>query len=156
MDPTTAPTTLPTSEPIPDSTPEPKPERSRRASGFTLMELMIVMGLIVTLAGVGLTMYGNSNTRAREAVLKEDLFRLRDALDQYYADKHAYPPSLDALVTEKYLRAVPVDPFTNAIDTWQVTMSEPDPNNPSAESGVFDVKSGSDRIAIDGTPYAEW
>jgi general secretion pathway protein G len=137
----------------PEHTP---PERARRTSGFTLLELMIVMGLIVTLAGVGLTMYGNSTTRAREAVLKEDLFRMRDALDQYYADKHTYPPSLDALVTDKYLRAVPVDPFTNAVDTWQVTMSEPDPNNPSAETGVFDVKSGSDRMSLDGTAYADW
>lgn len=120
------------------------------------MELMIVMALIVTLAGVGLGMYGQSTTRAQEAVLKEDLFRMRDALDQYYADKQAYPSSLDALVTEKYLRAVPRDPFTSSADTWQLTMSEPDPSNPSGETGVFDVKSGSDRAALDGTPYAEW
>lgn len=138
------------------ATPEGTETRTRRAAGFTLMELMIVMGLIVTLAGIGLSVYGNSVTRAREATLKEDLFRMRDAIDQYYADKSTYPPSLDALVTEKYLRAVPVDPFTNAIDTWQTTMSEPDPNNPASESGVFDVKSGSDRTGLDGTAYAEW
>jgi general secretion pathway protein G len=120
------------------------------------MELMIVMGLIVVLAGIGLSVYGNSVTRAREATLKEDLFRMRDAIDQYYADKSTYPPSLDALVSEKYLRAVPVDPFTNAADTWQTTMSEPDPGNPSAEPGIFDVKSGSDRRGLDGTAYAEW
>ncbi len=130
--------------------------RALAAAGFTLMELMIVMALIVTLAGVGLGMYGQSTTRAQEAVLKEDLFRMRDALDQYYADKQAYPPSLEALVAEKYLRAVPKDPFTSAVDTWQLTMSEPDPRNPSADAGIFDVKSGSDRMAIDGTPYAEW
>ena len=133
-----------------------QPARAEDTSGFTLLELMIVMGLIVTLAGVGLALYGNSTTRAREAVLKEDLFRMRDAIDQYYADKNAYPPSLDALVTDKYLRAVPTDPFTNATDTWQLTMSEPDPANPSADTGVFDVKSGSDRMAIDGTAYADW
>jgi general secretion pathway protein G len=130
--------------------------RVARTAGFTLLELMIVMGLIVTLAGVGLSMYGNSTIRAREAVLKEDLFRMRDALDQYYADKHMYPSSIEALVTEKYLRAVPTDPFTNAVDTWQITMSEPEPGNPAAESGVFDIKSGSDRLGIDGTAYAEW
>jgi general secretion pathway protein G len=125
-------------------------------AGFTLMELMIVMALIVTLAGVGLSLYGNSVTRAKEAALKEDLFRMRDAIDQYYADKNKYPASLDALVTEKYLRAVPVDPFTSSTDTWQTTMSELEPGNIGGESGIFDVKSGSDRSSLDGTPYSNW
>jgi general secretion pathway protein G len=120
------------------------------------MELMIVMALIVTLAGVGLSLYGNSVTRAKEATLKEDLFRMRDAIDQYYADKNKYPSSLDSLVSEKYLRAVPVDPFTASADTWQTTMSELEPGNLTGESGIFDVKSGSDRSALDGTPYANW
>jgi len=128
----------------------------RRRRGFTLIELMIVMSLIVILAGIGLAVHANSQTRAREAVLKEDLFRMRDTIDQYYADKNAYPPSLDDLVTQKYLRAIPEDPFTNSTSTWQTVMSEIDPVNPSAQPGVFDVKSGSDRTALDGTPYAEW
>jgi general secretion pathway protein G len=81
---------------------------------------------------------------------------MRDAIDQYYADKNEYPSSLDALVTEKYLRAVPVDPFTNSAETWQTTMSESDPSNPSAQPGIYDVKSGSERSAIDGTQYANW
>ncbi len=89
-------------------------------------------------------------------MLKEDLFRMRDAIDQYYADKNKYPPSLEALVTEKYLRAIPVDPFTNSADTWQTTMSEPDPANPLGEPGIFDVKSGSERTALDGTHYSDW
>ncbi len=89
-------------------------------------------------------------------MLKEDLFRLRDALDQYYADKNAYPPALDALVTDKDLRAIPIDPFTNSAETWQTTMSDADPANPSAQPGIFDVKSGSERTAIDGTLYANW
>ena len=114
------------------------------------------MSLIVILAGIGLAVHANSQTRAKEAVLKEDLFRMRDAIDQYYADKNAYPPSLDALVTEKYLRAIPVDPFTSSNTTWQVTMSEIDPANPSAQPGVFDVKSGSEARALDGTMYADW
>ena len=117
---------------------------------------MIVMSLIVVLAGIGLAVHANSQTRAREAVLKEDLFRLRDAIDQYYADKNAYPSSLDALVTDKYLRAIPVDPFTNSAETWQTTMSDVDPSNPSALPGIFDVKSGSERTAIDGTQYSSW
>jgi general secretion pathway protein G len=124
--------------------------------GFTLIELMIVMALIVVLASIGLAMHQNSQTRAREAVLKEDLFRLRDAIDQYYADKNMYPQSLDALVSDKYLRAIPVDPFTQSADTWQTTMSESDPTNPSAQPGIYDVKSGSDRTGLDGSQYSTW
>jgi general secretion pathway protein G len=81
---------------------------------------------------------------------------MRDAIDQYYADKNAYPPALDALVTEKYLRAVPEDPFTDSPATWQTVLSELDPANPSAQPGIYDVKSGSDRVALDGTPYSDW
>jgi general secretion pathway protein G len=125
-------------------------------SGFTLIELLIVMSLITILAGIGLAVHANSQTRAKEAVLKEDLFRMRDAIDQYYADRNMYPPSLDSLVSDKYLRALPNDPFTNSATTWQVTMSEIDPANPSAQPGVFDVKSGSQGRALDGTSYAEW
>jgi general secretion pathway protein G len=128
----------------------------RTASGFTLIELLIVMSLIVVLAGIGLATHANSQTRAREAVLKENLFRMRDSIDQYYADKNAYPSALDSLVTDRYLRAVPIDPFTNSADTWQTTMSDIDAANPSAQPGVFDVKSGSDRMAMDGTQYSNW
>ena len=129
---------------------------ARETAGFTLIELMIVMSLIVVLAGIGLAVHANSQTRAREAVLKEDLFRMRDAIDQYYADKNEYPESLDALVSEKYLRGIPVDPFTNSAETWQTTMSELDPANPSAQPGVYDVKSGSERMALDGSQYSNW
>lgn len=128
----------------------------RTASGFTLIELLIVMSLIVVLAGIGLATHTNGQTRAREAVLKENLFRMRDSIDQYYADKNEYPGALDALVTGKYLRAVPIDPFTNSADTWQTTMSELDAANPSARPGIFDVKSGSARTAMDGTQYSDW
>ena len=128
----------------------------KREHAFTLIELMIVMSLIVILAAIGLAVHANSQTRAREAVLKENLFRMRDAIDQYYADKNAYPSSLDALVTDKYLRAIPEDPFTDSATTWQTVMSELDPANPSAQPGIYDVKSGSDRVAIDGTPYSDW
>ena len=114
------------------------------------------MALIVVLAGIGLAVHQNSQTRAREAVLKEDLFRMRDAIDQYYADKSMYPASLDALVSDKYLRGIPIDPFTQKADTWQTTMSELDPANPSAQPGVYDVKSGSERLALDGTAYSSW
>ena len=135
---------------------QPAPARPSRMSGFTLMEMMIVMALIVILAGIGMTVYGNSVQRSKEAVLKEDLFRMRDAIDQYYADKNKYPGSLDDLVSEKYLRAVPVDPFTTKTDSWQTTTAEPDPGNPSVESGISNVKSGSEQTGLDGTRYADW
>jgi general secretion pathway protein G len=127
-----------------------------RTTGFTLIELMIVMSLIVVLAGITISVNANAQIRAREAVLKEDLFRLRDAIDQYYSDKESYPSSLDDLVSAKYLRAVPTDPFTNSSDTWQIVLSEIDVANPSAVPGIFDVKSGSDRTALDGSLYADW
>jgi general secretion pathway protein G len=124
--------------------------------GFTLIELLVVISIIVILASLGMAQYGHAVTRAKEATLKEDLFRMRDAIDQYYADKGQYPPSLETLVTDGYLRAVPKDPFSNSADTWQQIPSEPDPNNPTAQTGVYDIKSGSDGTAIDGTKYAEW
>lgn len=128
----------------------------KQASGFTLIELLVVMTLIIVLASVGLVTYSNSVTRAKEAVLEEDLFRLRDAIDQYHVDKSRYPSTLDDLVSEDYLRALPVDPFTQSTDTWQTEMSELDPANPTEEPGVFNVKSGSDGTALDGTKYADW
>jgi len=125
-------------------------------SGFTLIELMVVLSIIVILATMGVTQYRTSITRSKEAVLKEDLFRLRDAIDQYYADKNAYPSSLDGLVSEGYLRKMPKDPFTDSDQSWQAVPAEPDPNNPTAEPGVYDVKSGSDGTALDGTKYSDW
>jgi general secretion pathway protein G len=127
-----------------------------RARGFTLIELMVVLSIIVILASMGLAQYRNSIVRANEAVLKEDLFRMRDAIDQYYADKGQYPSALEALASEGYLRKMPDDPFTKSASSWQAVPAEPDPNNPSASVGVFDVKSGSDATALDGSKYAEW
>ena len=130
--------------------------RVGRFAGFTLIELMVVMSLIVLLASIGLAVYANSVIRAKESVLKEDLFRMRDAIDQYYADKGKYPGSLQDLVSDKYLRTIPADPFTNSADTWREIPSEPDPTNPTAQPGVYDVRSGSDQKALDGTNYADW
>src|SRR5712692_9674992 len=93
--------------------------RSRSQSGFTMIELLVVVTLLVVLATMGLTQYRHSVIFAREAVLHEDLFRMRDAIDQYYADKGQYPSTLDALVSEGYMRKVPEDPFTKSNSTWQ-------------------------------------
>jgi len=125
-------------------------------AGFTLIELLVVVTLIVVLATMGMTQYRSSVVQAREAVLKEDLFRMRDAIDQYYADKGQYPGTLEALVSDGYMRKLPDDPFTKSNASWQSLPSEPDPNNPTAEPGVYDVKSGSDQTALDGTKYADW
>jgi len=124
--------------------------------GFTLIELMVVLSIIVILASMGLAQYRNSIVRANEAVLKEDLFRMREAIDQYYADKGQYPTALDALATDGYLRKMPDDPFTRSSSTWQAVAADPDPNNPATNTGVSDVKTGSDGVALDGTKYAEW
>jgi general secretion pathway protein G len=124
--------------------------------GFTLIELLVVMTLIVLLATLSMVQYKNSQVYAREAVLHQDLFRMRDAIDQYYADKNQYPSTLDALVSDGYLRKLPEDPFTKSTSSWQTVPAEPDPNNPTAEPGVYDVKSGSDGTALDGSKYADW
>jgi general secretion pathway protein G len=128
----------------------------KKESGFTLIELMVVISLIVVLAGMGLVQYRNSIVRSKEAVLKKDLFEMRDAIDQYYADKNEYPATLDALVSDGYLRHMPKDPFTNAEDSWQAVPAEPDAKNPTAEPGVYDLKSGADGNALDGTRYSDW
>jgi general secretion pathway protein G len=126
------------------------------APGFTLVELLVVLSIMIILATVGLAQYKNSVIHAKEAVLKDDLFKMRDAIDQYYADKGKYPESLDALVSEGYVRKLPDDPITNASSSWQTVLAEPDPANPTAQPGIYDVKSGSDAIALDGSKYAEW
>jgi general secretion pathway protein G len=117
---------------------------------------MVVLSLIVTLATIGMAQYRNSVVHSKEAVLKEDLFRMRDAIDQYYADKTQYPSTLDALVSEGYLRKLPEDPFTKSSTTWQTVPAEPDPNNPTAEPGIYDIKSGFDGTALDGSKYSDW
>ena len=128
----------------------------RSSRGFTIIELMVVMTIIVTLATIAMVQYRQSVQMARESVLKDDLFKMRDAIDQYYADKTKYPATLDDLVSAGYLRALPKDPITNAVDSWQSVPSEPDPNNPAVAPGVYDVKSGSEQTAIDGSRYADW
>ena len=129
---------------------------TRAQHGFTMIEIMVVMALIVILASMGLVQYRQSIIRSQEAVLKEDLFRMRDAIDQYYADKNQYPSALESLVSDGYLRQLPKDPFTKSEGTWQTVQAEPDPNNLTAEPGIYDVKSGSEGTALDGSKYAEW
>ena len=131
-------------------------DRADGECGFTLIELLVVASILVVLAGLGLVQYKNGVTRSREAVLKTDIFRIRDAIDQYYADKGQYPGTLDELVSAGYVRRIPDDPFTMSNSSWQIIPSEPDPTNPTTAPGVYDVRSGSDQVALDGTKYSEW
>ena len=130
--------------------------RLRRQNGFTLIELLIVIALITILATMGVVQYRNSINSTKEAVLSTDLFRMRDAIDQYYADKNKYPASLDVLVSDGYMRKIPEDPMTHSTDTWQTVPAEPDPGNPSAEPGIYNVKSGAPGTALDGRAFSDF
>ena len=129
-----------------------------RRPGFTLIEMIIVFTLIGILVGLGLPQYQTAAKRAREAVLKEDLFQFRKLIDQYYLDKRTYPASLQTLVEEKYLRTIPVDPITNSATTWIEVRETPSPDEltPPETLGVVDVKSGSEMKALDKTLYNTW
>jgi general secretion pathway protein G len=123
-----------------------------RRLGFTLVEVMVVMAILLTILSIAVPMYRTAMIRAKESVLKSNLFTMRSVIDQYTYDKEKPPQVLDELVAEGYLRSIPVDPFTEANTTWQIITDV----GPSGESGIFDVKSGSERISLEGTPYNEW
>ena len=129
-----------------------------KPKGFTLIELVIVFTLIGILVGLGIPQYKTATKRAREAVLKEDLFQMRKLINQYYTDKMEYPLSLQVLVDEGYLRTIPVDPMTKSSDTWVEVpeiLTEED-IFAGVIPGIVDVFSGSERISLDGTPYNTW
>ena|SRR5438093_1361855 len=121
----------------------------RGAKGFTLIELLIVVTIIGILATMAAPSYQASVIKAREAALRQDVFTIRDVLDQHRADQGKYPSSLQALVSAGYLRAIPKDPFTNSNTTWQ-EMAD------ATEGGIFDVFSGSEFVGTNGTPYNRW
>jgi len=127
------------------------------ALGFTLLELMMVMTLILILASFAVPTYRVAIIRAREAVLRDDLYTMRKLIDQFTLDKQRPPQSLEELVDEGYLRGgVPMDPFTRSNETWQVDYEDVPMSPNQAVTGIVDVHSGSDEPSLDGTPYSSW
>jgi general secretion pathway protein G len=128
----------------------------RKESGFTLIELLVVVAIIGIIAGIAAARFANAPRKAREAVLKTNLSTFRDVIDQYYADKRHYPFSLEDLVDEGYLRVLPSDPLTGNSTDWELVYSIPTDLAPDEDQGIFDVKSGSSAVAMDGTYYSDW
>ena len=122
--------------------------------GFTLLELMIVISILVILALIAMGQYNKTVLAAKEATLREDLFTLRKMIDQYGADKGKLPQSLDDLKSAGYIHEVPIDPFTEQAD-WRTETGE-DPGSTTGESGIINVYSSAEGTGSDGKPYSEW
>jgi len=128
----------------------------RRLRGFTFVELMVVITIIVILISMAIPIYQKSILRAKESVLRSNLFTMRTVIDNYTYDKEKAPQSLQDLVSEGYLRDVPLDPMTGSNTTWKIIMEDASQALNQAEPGIFDVRSGSDKMSLDGTRYADW
>ena len=128
----------------------------RGAQGFTLLELIVVMTLIGLLVGIALPAYRDATLRAKEATLRQDLARMREAIDEYHTDKGQYPPALEDLVTAGYLRFIPEDPLTQAADTWEIEYAPWEMVEEGQIAGVFNVRSGAEGEGLNGVAYTEW
>jgi general secretion pathway protein G len=130
--------------------------RWSRSRGFTFVELMVVITIIVVLVTMAIPIYQKSILRAKESVLKNNLFTIRTVIDNYTYDKQKAPQSLQDLVGEGYLREVPVDPMTGSSQTWKTILEDSTQSVNQSEPGIFDIRSGSDKISLDGTSYSDW
>jgi general secretion pathway protein G len=128
----------------------------RRQHGFTLLEMIVVISIMLILISIAVPAYNRSIIRARETVLRQDLFTLRSVIDQYTEDKQKAPQSLSDLVSAGYLRQIPVDPMTNSNSTWQVVQEDILQSVDQQEPGISDVHSGSNATSSEGTPYSDW
>jgi general secretion pathway protein G len=135
---------------------KPAAPSNRRRFGFTLIELMIVMAVIAVLMSVALPIYTRSIQRSKESVLKNNLFTLRTVIDEYTYDKQKAPQTLQDLVSDGYLRQVPMDPITGNNESWKLIMEDATNTVNQTQPGIFDVRSGSDLTSLEGTPYSEW
>ena len=133
-----------------------RPKLRRAQRGFTFVEMMVVITIMVVLISMAIPIYSNTIRRSKEAVLHQNLQTLRSVIDNYTYDKMKAPQQLDDLVSNGYLRAIPVDPMTRSSQTWKIVFEESDQSVDQNQPGIFDVKSGSDKTALDGTPYADW
>lgn len=124
--------------------------------GFTIIELMVVLVVMSILVSIAVPYYQKALIRSKESVLKNNLFTMRVVIDEYTYDKAKAPQALQDLVSEGYLRQIPVDPMTGSNQTWRVIMEEAGNSASQSEPGIFDVRSGSDKTSLEGTPYAEW
>jgi general secretion pathway protein G len=130
--------------------------RRKRLRGFTFVEMMVVITIIVILISMAIPIYNRTITHANESVLKSNLYTLRTVIDNYTYDKQKAPQRLDDLVTEGYLRAIPMDPITKSNQGWRTVMEDASQSVNQSEPGIFDVKSGSDKMSLEGTPYSDW
>ena len=129
---------------------------TRRTFGYTLIELIIVMAIISVLVSIAVPLYQKSLQRTKESLLKNNLFTLRTVIDEYTFDKQKAPQTLQDLVSEGYLRQIPVDPITGTDQTWKLIIEDALSMVNQTEPGIFDVRSGSDQKSLEGTPYSEW
>ncbi len=127
-----------------------------RSQGFTLIELLVVVAIIGIVVGAAVGQYQRSILKAKEAVLKEDLYVMRTSIHLFFADKGKWPQGLMTLVDERYLSKIPTDPITRSADTWETVFAFPDERDISLEPGIEDVRSGATGIAMDGSAYADW
>jgi general secretion pathway protein G len=124
--------------------------------GFTLIEILIVLTIVSILVAIAVPLYQKSIVRAKESVLKSNLFTMRTMIDEYTYDKGKAPQSLQDLVSDGYLRQIPVDPITTRSDTWQTVMEDATSSVNGMEPGIYDVRSGAEKNSLEGTPYSEW